>query len=337
VNAVDLQTGHLLKAVAWGEWRRRRTPLIVTASLWVLPWILGAAALAFLPDFEVFEIESDEMVSWRELITRTPFWLFAVGWAVAYILAAMLGSSDVVDGTEEFTFSLPVTRGELYWGRFLFGGGLLLTLLAVHGLLVGADLPRIVGDWLGVQGGTNGGKTPAALGLQLLYGLTIPVALYMLIFAISSIATGRGSAAWAGYGPALAIWVLYLATSREAAADLGIQPGGALQHVIFLAPAALAVGLCARAFRRKAASQPGADTLDFATRRRLMILAVAALVLGVLASLGAWFAATSARRAAVTRAERERAAAAEEAAEDALAPEGEPDPAAAPAGEEPPR
>ncbi|MEO5914643.1 MAG: hypothetical protein ABIS50_10450 [Luteolibacter sp.] len=94
------------RALLLQEWKLCRNQFIRLASVWFIGlWVL--------------------------VIFQHPGWLLAIGVAHIMTLSAVQGGRDVIDGTEEFSFTLPPGRGPLFLARIFPG----FVFLAANGLL----------------------------------------------------------------------------------------------------------------------------------------------------------------------------------------------------------
>lgn len=82
------------------------------------------------------------LCTWVLMVFFSPglMMLFGVVWA--WVAAVSLGGSDIAEGCEEFTFSLPPTRRQRFLVRLALGGLPLLAMLVVGFTAVAFDLPQ---------------------------------------------------------------------------------------------------------------------------------------------------------------------------------------------------
>jgi len=161
----------MLRGLIWREWRQHEELFSWIVVSWLIGvWILPVGPQAFL----------------------LPFGIIA-----AAILGSTLGGSDTVDGTEEYSFSLPPTRSQRYLSRLGLGG---LSLLGLLVLAMGAfflDAPQRLWGLI-FQSGYTEPFTPFRPGF--LWGLSValPVAVFGETFAAGSLARSAGAAraAW---------------------------------------------------------------------------------------------------------------------------------------------
>jgi hypothetical protein len=99
------------------EWRLCRGAVTALAMLWVIGlWVL--------------------------VIFNHPGWLLAVGLLHLLLVAPAQAGRDVLDGTEEFSFTQPPGRGPLYLARLSLGLVFLLANGVLGGLAIAGDLPQ---------------------------------------------------------------------------------------------------------------------------------------------------------------------------------------------------
>ena len=105
----------VLKGLIWAEWYAHSKLVLSFLMVWLgAVWVLPVAA--------------------------HPGWILLLGFFFAFFAGPAFGGGDVVEGCEEFTLALPVTRSERYCARLLIGGGGLLILTALDLLALGIDL-----------------------------------------------------------------------------------------------------------------------------------------------------------------------------------------------------
>jgi hypothetical protein len=161
----------MLRGLIWREWRQHEEPFSWIVACWLIGvWILPVGPQAFL----------------------LPFGIIA-----AAILGSTLGGADTVDGTEEFSFSLPPTRSQRYLARLGMGGLSLLGLLVLAIAAFLLDAPQRL--WgLMFQSGYTEPFTPFRPGFLWGLSLALPVAVFGETFAAGSLARSARAAraAW---------------------------------------------------------------------------------------------------------------------------------------------
>jgi len=104
-------------ALLGNEWR---SSLQVMSALIVL-WVIGL---------------------WILVLFSHPGWLLALGLLYCLLAAGVQAGSDVICGTEEFSFALPPGRGPLFLARLVPGLAFILVVGGFGGLAMAADLPQ---------------------------------------------------------------------------------------------------------------------------------------------------------------------------------------------------
>jgi hypothetical protein len=135
------------------------------------------------------------MLLWLAMVWLIPWfgnpeWLLACGFIYALLGGPAFGGKDVLEGCEEFAFSLAGTRSEWYWIRLLVGGGILALITGMDVLALGLDLSQSVARWY-IDTGLM--RPTEVLKPRLLYGLviTLPAAVFGIGFALAANARSR--------------------------------------------------------------------------------------------------------------------------------------------------
>lgn len=161
-----------------------------------------------------------------------PGFLLAFGVIFAFAIAPVFGGLDVTEGSEEFSFSLPPTRGELYLVRFFTAGGLLALLLLAGLAAIRFDVPQKLWGLVVETGFTEPFPLPKERNWTAIT-LVVPLALFALTFLAASAGRTRNAVggAWlfailaggilAGTGQAAEWLLLQQSTGRFALAALG--------------------------------------------------------------------------------------------------------------------
>lgn len=214
---------------------------------------------------------------WILVIFYHPAWFVAIGLIHVMTVSASQGGRDVIDGTEEFSFTLPPGRGLLFLARLTPG----VVFLTLSGLLGGAavalDLPQRV--WSIVF---SGGLTDpfAAVENRSWYALAllVPLAAHSLTFTTAALATTRSGVglAWlAGIGGAGGI-----ALAASAAENAWFGGGnGLLAGAGLFAMAALVPLAGYRAYFRKEVA--GGSGEASSARRWMIVLLILAVLLAM--------------------------------------------------------
>lgn len=162
---------NVVKGLLWREWLVHRRWLMVMLCLWLIgQWIL--------PMF------------WN------PWVVLVFGAVFALWIGAAAGGFDAAEGSEEFSFALPATRGQRYLVSMALGGSAILLLTGASLLAIGLDLPqRLWGIFV------NSGFTepcPPAEGYTYALAFSVPVAAFAFSFAIAALERSRGFVLFAG-------------------------------------------------------------------------------------------------------------------------------------------
>lgn len=153
------------KGLLWAEWFAHSRLLLVFLAVWLVGvWVLP-------------------------LFTH-PGWILILGPLYAFLAGPIYGGGDVLNGCEEFSFSLPPTRVERYCARLAVGGGSLLLLTSMNLVALGLDLPQVLAR-LYVETGIV--RPHPIFKPGLLYGLVValPVAFFSFAFTISALTHSR--------------------------------------------------------------------------------------------------------------------------------------------------
>jgi hypothetical protein len=208
-----------IRGILYREWLAHRDQILVFVTLWLVGlWIL----VAF----------------------QHPAFLLGFGLAYVVFVAPAFAGLDASEGSEEFSFSLPPTRGELYLTRFFLSGGLLAAMLVGGLVAIELGLPQRIWGLLVESGLTERRDVPIGETWTAVV-LIGPLALFAMTFMSAAACTNRSAvgSAWlmgvlltgilAG-GSQIAEWFLFktqkgwvafpvLAISAGAAAILGFR------------------------------------------------------------------------------------------------------------------
>ncbi len=187
-------------------------------------------------------------------VFHDPWGLAAMGGLFGLLAGQALGASEVMEGSEEFFFTLPARRETLFWSRYLFGALPLLLLLLAGLAFFQWNLPQKAWGLLVETGFTE--PYPPPTPISLFGALAIPLSLYTFIFVLGSLFKTPSTAGYALPGG------LILATAFALGGYLAesIPPGrasgwGALISLAAPVPFVLLVGF--RAYSRKELDQVG--------------------------------------------------------------------------------
>jgi hypothetical protein len=130
------------------------------------------------------------------MLFHHPAWIFALGLLYAILAGPAFAGMDAAEGSEEFAFSLPPTRGEVYLARLALSGGNLVLLLAVALLNMKLGLAQLVWSLVVQSGFTE--PFPAANGNWYAFAIAAPLSLFALSFAIAALQNSRATvgASW---------------------------------------------------------------------------------------------------------------------------------------------
>jgi hypothetical protein len=150
----------------WSEWHAHSKLVLLFIGLW-----LGAVWM--LPQFAHIE------------------WLLFFGAIFALIAGPIIAGNDVLEGCEEYCFSLPITRYERYLCRVLAGVGLVLIFTLLDVLALGLDMHQAINLLL-----INTGLVQPMQSIQprFLYGLVLAFPLAVFCFGFSVAANARNRA-----------------------------------------------------------------------------------------------------------------------------------------------
>lgn len=161
------------KGLLWCEWFSQSKLILAFIALWlVTAWVLP--------------------------IYVHSGWILLLGILFAMVAGPAYGGGDIIEGTEEFTFALPVSRKRRYKARLLVGGGALLLLTLMDLLVLGLDLPQAMA---GVFVTTGLLEARPFVQPKLLYGLilALPFSQFSISFAIAANAHSRAMVMASGF------------------------------------------------------------------------------------------------------------------------------------------
>lgn len=155
----------VLQGLIWAEWFAHSKLLLTFVVLWLLS-------------------------VWTLPLFAHPSWILLLGGIYAIFAGPAYGGGDVLDGSEEFIFSLPPTRAERYFARFVIGAGTLFFLTAINLLALGFELPQVLAR-LYIKSGLI--KPAPVLKPGFLYGLVLafPFAIFVFSFVLSALTHSR--------------------------------------------------------------------------------------------------------------------------------------------------
>ena len=217
---------------------------------------------------------------WVLLLMTHPGWLIAFGVLYTIVVTPAVAGGDVVDGTEEFSFSLPPGRGALFLARMGIGLVFLLLTTGVGGLAIALDLPQAFWSLFASSGIT---KPNPPVEPAFLYPLAVlaPLAAYAVTFTLACLAGSRGQVGLTWLGGALAAGLLIL-FGLQAERLMWNQTNGWLTCVLLLLTTVLVLLAGYLRYQNKEAVT-GAGRL--ATKKRGLSVLMVLMVLGLLALL----------------------------------------------------
>ncbi|HYF01580.1 MAG TPA: hypothetical protein VEJ18_21840 [Planctomycetota bacterium] len=150
-----------IRGLLWREWLAHRSLVFNFLTVWlVCVWVLPMAA--------------------------HPATMLVFGVLYALVVGPAFGGSELQDGTEEFAFALPPTRGERYVARLLLGLATLLGLVGIGLLAVAFSLPQAV--WrLFFETGLTEPYSSRAPGFLWTLSLVAPPAVFATTFALAAV------------------------------------------------------------------------------------------------------------------------------------------------------
>jgi hypothetical protein len=153
------------QGLLWAEWYAHSKLLLCFVVLWLL-------------------------LVWTLPLFAHPGWILLLGGVYAIFAGPAYGGGDVLDGSEEFIFSLPPTRAERYCARVFLGAGTLVLLTGINLLALGIDLPQVLA---GLYVKTGIIQASHVIRPGWLYGLVFafPFALFSFSFVLASLTHSR--------------------------------------------------------------------------------------------------------------------------------------------------
>jgi hypothetical protein len=151
----------------WKEWLANRNIVMFFAVV----WLLG------LPVLELF---------------FHPGFILALGLIYAFWAAPRFAGLEVMEGSEEFSFSLPATRSQRYLAKLTVGGVPLLLMTVVGVLAIALDWPQML--WgLAVQSGFTRPFPAVVPNERFIYYIAVALPLATFAFAFVTAATARSA------------------------------------------------------------------------------------------------------------------------------------------------
>lgn len=161
----------IIRGLLYKEWLAHRN--------WIVgPWALWLACGLVLPVF------------------HHPAWIFGLGLLYVYFAGPGIGGMDAAEGSEEFAFSMPATRTQIYLTRLALFGGNLIALLAVGLLTIAFNVPQHLWGLVVESGLTEPFRVVP--GLWYAIAFCAPLAAGACAFVLAALARSRGEVTNAG-------------------------------------------------------------------------------------------------------------------------------------------
>lgn len=222
---------------------------------------------------------------WILPVLGHPLFVLWSGLILVFLLTPAQAGVDVLDGTEEFTFSQPPTRAEVFLSRILPGAIFLVVTGVVGVLAIGFDLPQKFWSIF-----FSGGLTQPFRPVKEVYwyplAVLLPLAAHAIAGGFAALAITRQQVLWAGIFGVLGAWAI-------AGGALAIEQGLANRLNGWVSAPALVAAIAGvsmfafRAYQAKEATRAGAGAASLPVRRRggwgwfLVALIVLLLVLSI--------------------------------------------------------
>lgn len=161
-------------------------PLALRRSFRALLWCEWFSHSKLLLGFLIFWLAS----VWTLPLVAHSGWILFVAALYALVAGVAYGGGDTIEGCEEFSFSLPATRGERYLARLTVGGGALVVFTLLDLLALGLELPQFLARFYLDTGLI---KALPVLKPRFLYGLVwaFPFAVFAFSFALAAVSHSR--------------------------------------------------------------------------------------------------------------------------------------------------
>lgn len=126
---------------------------------------------------------------WVLPVFYNPGWILAFGVLYSAYIAPRLAGSDTIEGSQEFTFTLPPTRKQRYFLRMLLGGSFLLFFVIVGLAAIAFSLPQLV--WSQIVESTLTRPFQIASDLVYIFSFIVPICVFLVTFTYASIVNSR--------------------------------------------------------------------------------------------------------------------------------------------------
>lgn len=152
---------------------------------------------------------------WILSMMASAVWIIVLGVIYSYFAGVLFGGSDVIQGIEEFSLSLPPTKTQRYMARLIVGGGSVIAINTMSLISLGTDLPQFLAG-VTIQSGiaNNGLRSDLFPFYGLLYG--IPIVSFSICFVLSILGRSRMivMVSWV-WGALVAIFLLHFVIFYE--------------------------------------------------------------------------------------------------------------------------
>lgn len=128
---------------------------------------------------------------WILLLFPHPAFHLVVGLLYGVLFAGSLAGADVMDGTEEFSFSQPPGRGPLFLARMVPGLAFILVVGGLGGLASAFDLPQKLWS-LVFSSGLTEPFAPVRDRFWYPLAVCLPLAVFAIVFTAAAISRSRG-------------------------------------------------------------------------------------------------------------------------------------------------
>ena len=144
---------------------------------------------------------------WIVPIFSHPLFFLWIGLILVFLFTPGQTGVDVLDGTEEFTFTQPPTRADVFLSRMIPGTVFLLATGLIGVLAVGFDLPQKMWS-LVFSGGITTPFRPVKEVHWYPLAVLIPVAAHTITGGFGALAITRQQVLWAGLFGVIGAWAL---------------------------------------------------------------------------------------------------------------------------------
>ena len=202
---------------------------------------------------------------WIVPIFAHPLFFLWIGLILVLLATPAQTGVDVLDGTEEFTFTQPPTRAEVFLSRILPGAIFLFITGLLGALAVGFDLPQKFWSIF-----FSGGLTTPFRAIKEVHwyplAVWIPLAAHVIAGGLAALAISRQQVLAAGIVGVIGAWAI-------AGIGLALEQGltdrlhGWISTPVLIAATAGIFAFCFRAYQGKEATRAGAQTSSAPARR----------------------------------------------------------------------